>query len=96
MTSYEYSTSPRLTFTFKNSAGTETDPDAGTMQLKFGTPDGTVMFIDESDITHVRTGIFRYSLLTPSPGDWAYRIVGSVSGILISDGNKFTITKSVR
>jgi hypothetical protein len=80
----------RLTATFKNSAGTATDPTGAV--LKYRAPAGTVTTKTYGVDTIVKssTGVYYFDLALSTSGEWWYRWEGSGS-IVAADEERILV-----
>lgn len=91
---YENGDQVRLTVTFANSAGTNTDPTA--IVFKYRNPAGTISTKTYAlgEVTKSATGVYYIDLSLTSDGEWHYRAYGTGNLVAAAEG-KLTVSKSV-
>ena len=90
---YDVGSLVQVSATFKNQAGTLTNPSVVT--LLYVDPTGVKTTVAQSSLTNSSTGVWTYSIdTTAKPGRWLYRFTGTGS-VQAAGDSQFIVTDSL-
>ena len=91
---YEYGSSPTITATIKNAAGTIVDP--ATLTFKFKQQTGattTYVYLTDAQLERVSTGVYKVELLCDGGGYWYWQYAATTPDCVLE--GRFKVKDSV-